>query len=347
MVLTERLQRLQPGHPWRNAVPWLGGANRPRTLESTLVHEALVIDQHIREGRFQRSLALVTAASALLSGLEVTYEHYRGSYSQQVMYTPVIASAVLTVTAVWAALSRTAARVVLPIVSALMLLDGIVGFYFHVRGIARKPGGWRIPVMNLIMGPPLFAPLLFGISGYLGLIASFLQREEGGSSDGEHSGRSIGFRLRSLIPRDITHEGLVLEQHIREGAFQKNLALAAGISAMFSTSEALYSHYQNNFTYRKLQWSPIVLGPLLLVAGVATVWSRTVARTLLPIASALTVLDGGVGFYVHARGMVRRPGGTKTLVYNIIYGPPIFAPLLFMASGSMGLLASLLRRADR
>ena len=32
---------------------------------------------------------------------------------------------------------------------------------------------------NMIMGPPIFAPLLFGTSAYLGLIASFLQREEG------------------------------------------------------------------------------------------------------------------------------------------------------------------------
>jgi hypothetical protein len=27
---------------------------------------------------------------------------------------------------------------------------------------------------NMIMGPPIFAPLLFGTSAYLGLIASFL-----------------------------------------------------------------------------------------------------------------------------------------------------------------------------
>ena len=31
---------------------------------------------------------------------------------------------------------------------------------------------------NMIMGPPIFAPLLFGTSAYLGLIASYLQRED-------------------------------------------------------------------------------------------------------------------------------------------------------------------------
>ena len=84
----------------------------------------------------------------------------------------------------------------------------------------------------------------------------------------------------------------------------------------------------------------------MLVAGLGTVWSRAVARTLLPLASLLALADGTLGFYFHARGVLRRPGGMKMPVYNIIYGPPVFAPLLFAASGFMGVLASLLRRED-
>lgn len=310
-----------------------------------LVHDTVVLEQHVREGRFQRSLALVTAMSSLLSGLEVAYEHYRGSYSQQVMFTPVFLSAALFVVGVAAAVSRRVARTLLPLLSLLTIADGVVGFYFHVRGVARKPGGWRAPVMNVIMGPPVFAPLLFAISGYLGLIASFLRPEEAVGNVGV---RRPGWAasLLSLVPKDLSHEGVVLEQHIREGRFQKNLAAAAGISALFSTLEAVYSHYENGFKYPKLQWSPILLGPILLVAGLGTVWKAWVGRTLLPLTSALAILDGTIGFYVHARGMVRRPGGLKLPLYNLIYGPPIFAPLLFAASGFMGLLASLLRRAD-
>jgi hypothetical protein len=44
----------------------------------------LEVRNHIREGRFQRSLSLLTAFASLMSGLEVSYEHYRGSYSQRV-----------------------------------------------------------------------------------------------------------------------------------------------------------------------------------------------------------------------------------------------------------------------
>ena len=309
-------------------------------LPRGITHEGLMLDQHIREGRFQRSLALIAGLSSVLSGLEVLTEHYRGSYSQRVMYSPIILSPALLIAGVWGALSRRAARTVLPFVSLLTVADGVIGFLFHVRGIHRKPGGWRSPVFNLIMGPPVFAPLLFAISGYLGLIATFLRRE--GDPKSGIAGRS---RWLGLLPRRIDRDGVVLEQHVREGRFQKQLAAAAAISAVFSGFEALYSHYKNNFRYRS-QWTPIALTPLIFVAGMGSVFSKTLARTLLPLVSILALLDGAVGTFFHVRGVLRRPGGLKHPLYNLMYGPPVFAPLLFAASGFLGLLASLLRRAD-
>lgn len=317
-----------------------------RTLPQEITHEGVVVRQHIREGRFQRSLALVAALSSLLSGLEVTYEHYRGSYSQQVMYTPIFLSAALTLSGVAAALNRWAARVLLPVLSALTVLDGVVGFYFHVRGVARKPGGWRVPVMNVIMGPPIFAPLLFALSGYLGLIASLLRRED---DPGDRLALGLPKPPRGILgflPRRITQEGIAFEHDIREGRFQRHLAAVAALAALFSGLEALYSHYKNNFTSRKLQWSPIVLTPMMLIAGFGTVWSRRIARVALPLASLLAVLDGTIGSFYHLRGALRRPGGLRLPLYNLIYGPPIFAPLLLAASGMMGLIASLLRREE-
>ena len=93
-----------------------------------------------------------------------------------------------------------------------------------------------------------------------------------------------------------------------------------------------------------MQWSPIVITPLLMGTSIAAMKSRKVAHTLLPAVSAVALLDGSIGFFYHARGVIRRPGGLKKPFYNILYGPPIFAPLLFAASGFLGLLASLMRR---
>ncbi|HWE87250.1 MAG TPA: hypothetical protein VG267_20050 [Terracidiphilus sp.] len=297
---------------------------------------------HIREGRFQRSLSLVTALSSIASGLEVAYEHYRGSYSRRVMYTPVILSALLAAAGLAAVFSRRAARGVLRLVSAVTLADSFIGFYFHIRGIHRKPGGWRLPMTNMIMGPPIFAPLLFGTAAYLGLIASFLQREDASSTDPNQ----LDTGLARILPPRVGRELLSQEQDIREGRFQKQVAIVTAVSALLSGFEAYYSHYKNNFRYW-VQWTPIVIAPLLAAAAFASIRNRRIARTALPALSIAACADAGVGFCYHARGVLRRPGGIRHLVYNIIYGPPIFAPLLFGAAGALGLLASLLRRSSR
>lgn len=275
----------------------------------------------IRTGRFQRGLSLLAGLSGLLAGSEVAYEHYKGSYGQRVMYTPVILSGALAGAGISGFFSRWAARNLLRAVSIITLLDSVIGFGFHVRGIQRKPGGWRLPVTNIVMGPPIFAPLLFGITAYLGLIASFMRRE------GDTKVIS----------------GIGWSAEIGEGRFQKHLAAVTILSAFFSGFEALYSHYKNNFKY-KAQWTPIIIAPLLMGSAALSIRSPKAARTLLPVMSVVAIADGAIGFWYHARGVLRRPGGRKLSLYNILYGPPLFAPLLFAACGVVGLLAALMRR---
>jgi phosphate/sulfate permease len=278
---------------------------------------------HIQDGRFQRSLSFITAGSSFISGLEVAYEHYRGSYSNPVMYSPVLLSFALSGAGVWGTFNERAARTVLRALSLVTLLDGVVGFGFHVRGIQRKPGGWRLPITNIIMGPPIFAPLLFGTAAYLGFMASYLRREE----DLPQASQQVrGWRLQ-----------------LRHGQFQKHLALVSGMWALFSGFESWYSHYKSNFRSWS-QWTPVLLAPVQVGACIAAVCNQRAARTLLPASSALAALDGAIGFGYHVRGVLRRPGGRKNWLYNILYGPPVFAPLLFAACGALGLLASLLRR---
>ncbi len=281
--------------------------------------------QRVREGRFQRSLCLIVAGTSIASGLEVGYEHYKGSYSNPVMYTPVVMSGVLTVAGSAGFFSRTMAKTFLRYTSVVTLADGVIGFFFHVRGIARKPGGWRLPVTNIIMGPPIFAPLLFGTSAYLGLIASHLRREE------DASGPDL-----SLFQRG-HWAGLGY------GRFQKHLSAVTCAWTFFSGFEALYSHYKTNFHYQA-QWLPVLLTPVIMGTAIAGIFSRRAANTLLPATSALALANGAVGFYYHARGVTRRPGGIRKPLYNILYGPPVFAPLLFAACGFLGVMAGLLRR---
>lgn len=315
----------------------------PNDTLAELSDDAREVVHHLREGRFARSLALMTSVASLLTGLEVAYEHYRGSYSQRIMYTPVGLSAVLAGAGLWAACKRPHSRVILRGVSMITMLDGCIGFGFHVRGIARKPGGWGLPVTNVVMGPPVFSPILFATSAYLGLISSYLRDEGDLSSDAPAPTSKQGPWFKRFLPPHESRALISLEQDIREGKFQQHLLLVTALSASLSGMEAWYSHYKNNFR-NPSQYSPIVIASALAVACVVGTQSRPVARRAVPAIASLAVLDAGVGMVFHVRGILRRSGGLQHLPYNIMYGPPIFAPLLFGAAGMFGLLASLLRR---
>jgi hypothetical protein len=240
------------------------------------------------------------------------------------MYTPVLLSGAVTAAAIAGFSNRRAAQTVMRRTSAVTLADGIIGFIFHIRGIQRKPGGWRIPVINIVMGPPIFAPLLFGTAAYLGFMASYLRREEDPKEIGET--RLTGWR-----------------RELHEGQFQKHLCAVAAVWTIFSGFEAWYSHYKSRFKIWA-QWTPVILAPIQLTVCIGAIFSERVANKMLPAVSALAMADGGLGFFYHARGIASRTGGRKHWLYNILYGPPIFAPLLFAACGALGFLASRLRR---
>jgi hypothetical protein len=139
-----------------------------------------VIDRMVRNvqtGRFERSLSALTAMSALVTGIEVYAEHYRASFGDKWMWTPVWLTPPLVVAGAGGALSRTWAKTVLPVAAGLYTLNGLIGVWYHVRGIHRKPGGWHIPSYNIPMGPPLMAPGLMSMVGGMGLLAAILRRE--------------------------------------------------------------------------------------------------------------------------------------------------------------------------
>ena len=132
---------------------------------------------NVSRGRVQKTLAAATALSALPLGLEIYFEHFRGSFGDKWMWTPVALSPALTAAGLAGVRSERAARTWLPVVSALYCADGLVGVITHVRGVARKPGGFREPLFNIVMGPPLLAPGSLALVGGMGIAAAALGRE--------------------------------------------------------------------------------------------------------------------------------------------------------------------------
>jgi len=132
---------------------------------------------NVRRGRLQRSLSAATAFSALPLGLEIYFEHFRGSFGDKWMWTPVALSPLLTLAGLAGVRSQRAAQTVLPAMSALYCADGVIGVYTHVQGVRKRPGGFAEPLYNIVMGPPLLAPGSLALVGAMGMLAAGMQRE--------------------------------------------------------------------------------------------------------------------------------------------------------------------------
>ena len=132
---------------------------------------------------------------------------------------------------------------------------------------------------------------------------------------------------------------------VAHGRFERSLSGLTAAAAAVTTAEIYLEHYKASFG-NKWMWSPIVVTPPVVVAGVMGIWSKRWAKTALPVAALIYTADGLLGEYFHARGVARKPGGWSLASYNLPMGPPISAPGLMTLVGGMGVLAALLRRED-
>lgn len=146
---------------------WLG---RPEHVIDRLLSE-------VSHGRFERSLSGLTAAAALVTTAEIYLEHYRASFGDPMMWSPIVVTPPVVVAGIAGVFSRRWAKTVLPVAAAVYTANGLLGEYYHARGVARRPGGWGLASYNVPMGPPIAAPGLMALVGGMGLLAAVLRRE--------------------------------------------------------------------------------------------------------------------------------------------------------------------------
>ena len=99
-------------------------------------------------------------------------------------------------------------------------MDGVLGFVYHMRGIRRLPGGFGLGRYNIVMGPPVFAPLLICMVGVLGLLAGLLRRERTRAAADAPALHPAGARWRSRYARRGARSG-GLAARIAHGRFQR------------------------------------------------------------------------------------------------------------------------------
>jgi hypothetical protein len=158
---------------------------------------------------------------------------------------------------------------------------------------------------------------------------------EGDPMTAQHSHRSPATGAAVGIDR--------LVRNVQTGRFERSLSALTAAGALVTAAEIYFEHDSASFG-NKMMWLPVALGPVGAVAGVAGFFSRRMAKTALPVASAAIVANGLQGVYLHARGIAQKPGGWSNARYNLEMGPPLLAPLLVTMVGGMGLLAAILRR---
>ncbi len=153
-----------------------GGRRRGRAGRAEHLIDRMFKD--VEHGRFERSLSGITAAAALITSADIYLEHYKASFGNKMMWSPILVTPPVVVAGIGGIFNRRWAKTWLPLAAGIYTLNGLVGEFYHARGIARKPGGWSLASYNVPMGPPLMAPGLMTIVGAMGLLSAVLRREK-------------------------------------------------------------------------------------------------------------------------------------------------------------------------
>lgn len=254
------------------------------------------------------------AASVLIDS---AMEHYRGSFKNPGMFTPLLSSALTLVAATDGATTiSTRGRAFRRDAYGLSTVVGATGVAFHLYNVLKRPGGRRW--LNLFYGAPLGAPAALSVCGLLGLAAESIAAQS--APRARLLGAPAGRALAALSA----------------------LALAGTVAeaALFHFRGA----YQNPF-----MWAPVTLPPvaagLLVESALASAAARHPFTRLWLI---FTLMLGFVGTGFHAYGVSRAMGGWRNWSQNLIDGPPLPAPPSFSALALAGLASlSLIEREAR
>ncbi|QIE29084.1 hypothetical protein [Caballeronia sp. SBC2] len=267
---------------------------------------------HIAAARaFNRSSALLALSVLTDSGIE----HYRGSFANKAMFTPLITSALSLAAGLHGAADsgprRHRARHAIYLGAGAA---GIAGTGFHLYNVLKRPGGWSWN--NLFYAAPIGAPMALLLSGALGAVAERLRDEP------------------------------AVEPQLLGMAAGRALGLLAAAGLIGTVGEVALMHFRGSYQ-NPVMYAPVTIVPvasaLLAHAALAAPREHWVARAWLRITAAL----GFVGMGFHARGIARNQGGWRNWTQNILNGPPLPAPPSFSALALAGLAALRLRETEK
>lgn len=257
-------------------------------------------------GRKLNGSAALLAFSVLADS---AVEHYRGSFQNRAMYTPLVAAAA-TLGASLFGLGDARARKHMgrDVVYGSAAATGFTGLGFHLYNILKRPGGWSW--LNLFYAAPIGAPMALALAGLIGRGAE---------------------RVRDTQPLDdATLLGLPAGRMLAA-------VTAAGLAG--TVAEAGLLHFRGAY-HDPAMVLPVTLPPIASVTlGAAALRPGRTINRLARWWLRLTALIGFAGVGFHAYGVSRNMGGWRNWSQNVLNGPPLPAPPSFTGLALAGLAA--------
>lgn len=255
--------------------------------------------------RLNRSAA--TLATSVL--LDSAVEHYRGSFKNKAMFTPLIVSALtLAVSAHGTADKRPAAHNVRDLTYILAASVGVAGTGFHIYNVTKRPGG--ISWQNLFYGAPLGAPFAILLAGLLGFYSERVR-----DTSGSRTARVFGWPAG------------------------RALAALTGAGLLGTAAEAGLLHFRGAY-HDPFMFLPVTVPPIAAaLAGEAALGPPNRDRWFSRAWLRMTALLGFAGVGFHAWGVSRNMGGWRNWRQNVLNGPPLPAPPSFTGLALAGLAA--------
>jgi hypothetical protein len=274
-----------------------------------------------RRRQLRRAIGQRLNDSAAMLALSVladsALEHYRGSFQNKAMYTPLAVATLTLGASIFGRVdSRASKHIARDIVYALAAATGLAGLSFHAYNILKRPG--RLSWLNLFYSAPIGAPMALTLSGLLGRGAE---------------------QVRDARP-------LAQPTVVRLPAGRTLAAVsAAGLAG--TVGEAGLLHFRGAY-HNPAMILPVTVPPIAsILLGITALRPRTAicrfTRLWLWLTAALGI--GGVG--LHAYGVSRNMGGWRNWSQNVLNGPPLPAPPSFTGLALAGLAAlSLIEEAE-
>lgn len=257
------------------------------------------------------------AASAMLGAsvlADSAVEHYRGSFDNPGMYTPLVVSALTIAAGVDGATSQWLPRRLRDGLYGLAGAVGGIGVGFHTYNVLRRPGG--LNWLNAFYAAPIGAPAALTLAGALGLAADEIA-EDGRPGRMKLFGVPVGRALSAFS--------------------------AFGLAG--TVGEAGLMHFRGSFQ-NPFMWLPVSLPPIAAALTAKAAIEPAGARSGRPVTRGwlwATSIMGLVGVGFHAFGVSRAMGGWKNWSQNVVDGPPLPAPPSFSALAIAALAALRLR----